>query len=129
MKNLVYLLVVVSLVSFSYGVKNNEIDGFWVGAYGAGIQMETIVVKFNMENQIEWYKGEVNEKNRILGYYQLSGDSVLLTYETVEGRQFTLHGYVNRRKNYLDGNWETNDKGKGSFYLKKQKITEFFAQP
>lgn len=129
MKTIFIVLVGISLVSFSNKVSDNEIDGIWMGAYGAGNQMETVVVKFNADNQLEWYKEAVEEKNRMVGTYQISGDSVVLSYKTMEGKEYTLHGFVNRRKNYVDGNWETNDQGKGSFYLKKQKVTEFFTQP
>jgi hypothetical protein len=129
MKAIWCILVGMSLVSFSNKTNETEIDGFWMGAYGAGNQMETVVVKFNGDSQIEWYKDEVTEKNRLVGSYEIHGDSVLLSYKTPEGKQCTLHGFVNRRKNYVDGNWETSDLGKGSFYLKKQSVTEYFTTP
>ena len=129
MKAIIYAAVGMGLLSFSSRLEESEMDGIWMGAYGAANQMETVVVKFNSENTIEWYKGEVKEENRVVGSYTLRGDSVVLSYTTAEGKQFTLNGYMNHRKNYLDGNWQTSDLGKGSFYLKKQKVTEFLAQP
>lgn len=129
MKAIFYFLVGMSLVSFSNKTNDNEIDGIWMGAYGAGEEMHSMVVKFNNSNNIEWYKGEVKDENRMSGTYQLLGDSVVLTYTTPEGKACTLHGFVNRRKNYVDGNWETTDRSKGSFYMKKQRVTEYSAQP
>lgn len=129
MKTISCVLVGLMLFSFTNKTNETEIVGIWMGAYGAGNITETIVVKFNDNSQIEWYKDEVNEKNRVVGTYEIHGDSVMLSYKTSEGKQSTLHGYMNRRKNYVDGNWETEGAGKGSFYLKKQTVNEFFTQP
>jgi hypothetical protein len=38
-------------------------------------------------------------------------------------------GHLNHPKKFVDGVWKIQDKTGGSFYLEKQKVEEFFAQP
>lgn len=129
MKKLFFLVVAgVGLASFSAPVEEPEFDGFWLGEYGKGEEMKTMVVKFSDDRSIEWYRDEVKEENRQSGTYQLRGDSVIITCDCGEGKQFVLNGFVNRRKTYVDGNWQESE-AKGSFYLKKQKVREFMTQP
>ena len=106
------------------------VDGLWTGVYKSDSTKENVVVKFQEANRIELYCGEVEEQNRCTGTYTLKGDSVLVfSYVDSRGNQITMEGSINKRKTYVDGYWKTDDRNKGSFYLKKEKIEELFIEP
>jgi len=129
MKTLVYLMAGAFLVSFS-SKDIDAVDGIWTGVYRTDNLREKVLVKFDPEHQIELYNGEVIESNKFTGTYQIQGDTLLkFSYQNSEGKQFTMKGSINSRKNYVDGVWETSDKRSGSFYLKKEKIQEMYIQP
>lgn len=124
-----YLLAGILLVSYS-NKKDGAIEGLWIGAFKSDVQRENMVVKFVSQGGIELYRGEVDEKNRVTGSYQLQGDSaVQFTYKTPDGKEIVMHGSVNKRRNFVEGDWKTTDHQKGEFYLKKQDIEELYVQP
>ncbi|HEU4633430.1 MAG TPA: hypothetical protein VFS22_05560 [Flavisolibacter sp.] len=129
MKTIAYVLAGMIMLSFSTQ-QTEAIDGIWTGIYRADNLREKVWVKFAPQNTVELYNGEVIETNKVSGTYQLQGDSVLkVTYQTEDGKQYTMQGHINRKKNYVDGTWQASDKLSGSFYLKKEKIQEMFIQP
>jgi hypothetical protein len=129
MKTAVFLVAGAFLVSFS-SREIDAVDGIWTGAYRSDNVREKVLVKFESENHMELYNGTVEDANRFTGSYELQGDSVVkLTYTNSAGKSFIMKGHINKRRNYLDGTWETSDKISGSFYLKKEKIEEMFVQP
>jgi hypothetical protein len=128
MKKLIYVLAGVILVSFTDQKVN--VDGLWTGIYKTDNVRERVLVKFEAQNQIELYNGEVSEVNRYTGTYEIQGDSVLkFTYQNSEGKSFTMQGTFNKKRTYVDGVWQTSDKRSGSFYLKKEKLEELLIQP
>jgi hypothetical protein len=129
MKTIAYVLA--GLITLSFSSRQAEtIDGIWTGIYRADNVREKVWVKFTPQNQVELYNGDVIESNKLSGTYHLKGDSVLtVTYQSEDGKQYTMQGHINRKKNYVDGTWQTSDKLNGSFYLKKEKIQEMFIQP
>jgi hypothetical protein len=128
MKTIVYVMAGILMLSFS--TQQTAIDGIWTGIYRADNVREKVWVKFAPQNTVELYNGDVIEGNKLSGTYQLQGDSVLkVTYQTEDGKQYTMQGHINRKRNYVDGVWETSDKLSGSFYLKKEKLQEMFIQP
>lgn len=129
MKTIAYVLAGMIMLSFSTQ-QTEAIDGIWTGIYRADNVREKVWVKFAPQNTVELYNGDVIETNKVSGTYQLQGDSVLkVTYQTEDGKQYTMQGHINRKKNYVDGTWQASDKLSGSFYLKKEKIQEMFIQP
>ena len=129
MKTIVYLMTGMIMLSFT-ARQTEKMDGIWTGIYRADNVREKVWVKFTPQNQVELYNGDVIESNKLSGTYQLRGDSILtVTYQTGEGKQYTMQGHINRKKNYVDGTWQASDKLSGSFYLKKEKIQEMFLQP
>jgi len=129
MKTIAYVMAAVLMLSFSTQ-QTVAIDGIWTGIYRADNVREKVWVRFAPQNTVELYNGDVVEGNKLSGTYQLQGDSVLkVTYQTEDGKQYTMQGHINRKRNYVDGVWETSDKLSGSFYLKKEKIQEMFIQP
>jgi len=129
MKTAVYLIAGVLLLSFS-SRDIDAVDGIWTGIYRADNVREKVWVKFEARNHVELYNGEVNESNKINGTYELQGDTLLkFSYQTVDGKQFSMQGQINKRKNYVDGIWKAGDKVSGSFYLKKERLQEMFIQP
>lgn len=124
-------LVMTGIIMLSFSTQQTEaIDGIWTGIYRADNVREKVWVKFAPQNTVELYNGEIIETNKLSGTYQLQGDSVLkVTYQTEDGKQYTMQGHINRKKNYVDGTWQASDKLSGSFYLKKEKIQEMFIQP
>lgn len=129
MKAIIYVLAGALLVSFT-DQKVEAVDGIWTGVYRTDNVREKVVVRFEQRNQVELYNGEVAENNKCTGNYELLGDTLLkFTYHNSEGKEFVMQGTINKRKNYVDGIWETSDKLKGSFYLKKEKLEEMYIQP
>jgi hypothetical protein len=129
MKRIFYLLSGAFLLSFSNKTDEEPLDGIWMGAYESENTMENVVVKLGDKNQLEFYQGDLDEKNKVIGTYHLQGDSVTISYKTTDGKEFNLTGHVNYRKTFVDGKWVANDKAKGNFYLQKQKFREMLAQP
>ena len=119
------------MIMLSFSTPQTEvIDGIWTGIYRADNVREKVWVKFAPQNTVELYNGDVLESNKLSGTYQLQGDSVLkVTYQTGDGKQYTMQGHINQKKNYVDGTWQGSNKLSGSFYLKKEKIQEMFIQP
>ncbi|HEU4472718.1 MAG TPA: hypothetical protein VFR58_16605 [Flavisolibacter sp.] len=129
MKIAVYLLAGSLLTGFTSGTGENDIDGIWMGYYRSNLIKEKVIVKFDASDKMEFYTGGVDERTRLEGTYRLLGDSVSFTYVTPEGEEYTMKGQINRRKNFVDGTWRTNEQSTGSFYLERQKVEERFAQP
>lgn len=131
MKTILFLAgLYLMQTGFAPAGQTETVDGLWTGVYKTDSTNENVVVKFQDANQIELYCGAVEEENRCTGNYTLKGDSVLVfTYVNAEGKQFTMEGSINKRKTYVDGHWKTDDKSKGSFYLRKEKIQELFIVP
>lgn len=129
MKTIVCLLAGILLTSFT-GKEVNDVDGIWTGVYKTDNTREKVLVRFEDRSHIELYNGDVIESNKFIGTYELQGDSVLqFSYQTPDGKEFTMKGHINKRKNYVDGVWQTSDNVNGSFYLKKERIQELFIQP
>ncbi|MGN6163388.1 MAG: hypothetical protein ACTHOF_02510 [Flavisolibacter sp.] len=129
MKTIVCLLAGVLLTSFT-GKEVNRVDGIWTGVYKTDNSREKVLVRFEDQSHIELYNGDVIESNKFTGTYELQGDSVLqFSYQTADGKEFTMKGHINKRKNYVDGVWQTSGNLSGSFYLKKERIQELFIQP
>lgn len=130
MKTVICAISSLFLVSFAGKKEGTALDGLWMGAFRSDLQKETMVVKFVSQNEIELYQGEVDESKKATGTFELQGDSILVfTYVAADGKQFTMHGNINKKKNFVEGAWEAVDNQKGEFYLKKQKIQELFIQP
>jgi hypothetical protein len=129
MKVILSVLGFVLLTSFS-GKKVDVLDGIWTGVYRADNVRERVLVRFDDQNGVELYNGEVEDSNKFTGTYELVGDTLLkFSYQTPDGKNFSMHGTVNKKRTYVDGTWEASDKLTGSFYLKKEKIEEMFVQP
>lgn len=129
MKIILNVIAGVALLGFT-SRQTEAIDGIWTGIYRTDNVREKVWVKFEPRNQVELYNGEAMTGDKLSGTYQLQGDSVLkVTYQTRDGKQYTMQGHINQRKNYVDGVWQASDKPSGSFYLKKEKIQEMFLQP
>jgi hypothetical protein len=129
MKAIMVLLAGSFLTGFSNRPMEDDIDGIWMGYYRSEVIKERVIVKFSNEDKIEFYTGGVDDKTKCNGSYRLLGDSVSFTYKTPEGQEYLMQGHINRRKNFVDGVWKTNDKGTGSFYLEKQEVEEKFINP
>ena len=129
MKIILNVAAGIALLGFT-SRQSEAIDGLWTGIYRTDNVREKVWVKFEPRNQVELYNGEAMTGDKLSGTYQLQGDSVLkVTYQTRDGKQYTMQGHINQRKNYVDGVWQASDKLSGSFYLKKEKIQEMFLQP
>jgi len=128
MKAILFLAAGFFLLSFTKH-SGSDIDGIWMGYYRTDISKEKVIVKFCSEERIEFYTGGVQDDNKCIGKYELSGDSLSFTYRTPEGREFVMQGQLNYRKTYLDGVWQNNDHSTGKFYLERQKVEERFIQP
>ncbi len=106
---------------------SNSIEGLWSGVYRINENKESVVVRFEDNNQVVLFSGLVEEDNKFTGTWEVKGDSVLVfKYVDTEGKKFIMKGNINKRKTYVDGYWEVGDKKGGSFYLRKEKVQERF---
>jgi hypothetical protein len=129
MKKFIYILAGIGLFSFA-NPGSEPVEGIWMGTYETDASMENVVLKFDAEHGAELYRGTVDEANRMVACYRMQGDSLLVvTCQAPSGEAFKMEGHFNKRMNYLDGTWQTNDKTTGNFYLRKQKFREMNAQP
>jgi hypothetical protein len=46
-----------------------------------------------------------------------------------EGKQVVMEGNFNKKMTYVDGTWHTSDHAKGNFFLRKEKLEEYFIEP
>jgi hypothetical protein len=129
MKLLALLMVGGLLTSFANRPTEDEIDGVWMGYYRSQIVREKLIIKFNTATKMEFYTGGVDDRTRTEGSYHIKGDSVSISYRSPNGEEMTLVGHFNYRKNFVDGTWKGREHGSGSFYLEKQQLQEFFAEP
>ena len=123
-------LVASALFLTGFNVKDDDpkIDGIWLGYYRSDVVKEKMVIKFSSQDKLEFYAGGVDEESKCNGSYQLMGDSISFKYTTPEGKEFVMQGQISRRKNYVDGVWQTNGT-KGSFFLEKQDVEEKVVAP
>ena len=128
MKTILYLAFTMVLVSFSRH-DSNEIDGIWMGYYRTDESKEKVIVKFNAQDQMEFYTGGFDEHSMCMGSYKLVGDSISFTYKNPEGQEFYMSGNINSRKTYVDGTWKNDQELTGKFYLEKQKVQERIVVP
>ena len=106
---------------------SDSIEGLWSGVYRIDENKESVVVRFEDDNQVVLFSGLVEEDNKFTGTYEVKGDSVLeFTYVDADGKKFMMQGKINKRKTYVDGFWEVGNKKGGSFYLRKEKVQELF---
>ena len=130
MKAIAFVVAGALFSGFTYKNDVDSLDGIWTGVYRSDNLREKVLVKFESRNQVELYNGDVIDSNKFTGTYELKGDTVLtFSYHTLDGKRYTMEGHINKRKNYVDGVWQTSDKVSGSFYLKKEKIEELFVAP
>jgi len=124
MKVMIYLVAAALLSSFTSGPKEDDMNGIWMGYYRSELIKEKVIVKFDESDKMEFYTGGVDERTRLEGSYQITGDSVRFSYRTPEGEVIRMRGRVSRRMNYVQGTWTGNDHASGSFFLERQKVEE-----
>jgi len=130
MKILFCLLAGIVLTSFiTRPVDNDDLDGYWMGYYRSDMTKEKVIVKLDVDDQMDFYTGGIDDRTRLQGTYRIFGDSVSFSYKTVDGEEVVMQGHFNRRRTYMDGICRTNNKPTGSFYLEKQQLEERFVAP
>jgi hypothetical protein len=128
MKVFLYFVAFALLSGFT-DADIKPLDGVWTGSYKINNAREKILVRFETPNSIELYNGEILQENKVTGTYTLEADTAILFTYSSGGQHFTMHGNFNRRKTYVSGIWKSDNKLTGSFYLRKERLTEMFVQP
>ncbi|MFL5742042.1 MAG: hypothetical protein ACJ75B_17595 [Flavisolibacter sp.] len=129
MKIMMCLLAGTLLTSFTPRPADDDVDGVWMGYYRSDLSKEKLIVKFDSQTKMEFFTGGVDDRTSSEGSYRIQGDSVSISYKMPSGEQITMQGQFNRRKNFVNGIWKGKNQSSGSFYLEKQQLQEFFAQP
>ena len=100
-----------------------KVYGTWKGFYGTENEINAITIKINPESQAEIFC-DFNDACLITaGKYKLVGDtaiviSCLLTEK--KSSEVILLGNLNRTSSFIDGEWNSDGKESGCFYLQKQ---------
>jgi hypothetical protein len=118
----------VLLTGFSFK-EGDPLDGLWIGYYKSDLTKQKIIVKLSADDHIEFYAGGFNEQPQCNGSYKLTGDTLSFTYTAPGGDQYVMKGHVSRKKNYIDGIWNSKGSAQGSFFMEKQDIEEKIVQP
>jgi len=123
MKSLLFAMGLVSFVV--YRAENSEVylQGIWKGSYGTIKKMAEVKIVFGQNNSIELYSSEIKKSGKAIGFYKVSKNNKIVITCNWPGREnisFTMNGRLDSKKNFLDGNWESNDHSSGRFYLTKQ---------
>lgn len=130
MKALLCISVATLLTSFgSKPMNTDDLDGYWMGYYRSELLKEKLIIKLNDNHRMEYYTGGIDERTRVEGTYKITGDSVLIAYQSSGGENILMEGHFNRRRNYIDGSCKINNKPSGNFYLEKQKLEERMVKP
>lgn len=126
MKALLCILAATILTSFGARPMNDDLDGYWMGYY---LTKEKMIIKLNDNQRMEYYTGGIDDRTRVEGSYKISGDSVLITYQSFDGESVVMQGHYHRRRNCIEGSCKTNDKPSGKFYMEKQLLQERMVKP
>lgn len=96
--------------------------GVWKGYYGTESEINSIIIKINPQNKAEIISNSTGKKTTAT--YKLVGDSAIVISCTLteQSSQLILQGNLNRTSSFIDGQWDSEGKGGGSFYLQKQFI-------
>ena len=111
--------------------------GIWKGYYGTETEINSIVIKINPQNKAEIFcnyneaspfasllaeRGDCLKTN---GTYKLVGDSAIVISCILidqKSSKVILQGNLNRTSSFIDGQWGSEGKDGGCFYLQKQFV-------
>ena len=99
--------------------------GIWKGYYGTESKINSIVVKINPQNKAEIFCNLNDGCLKTTGTYKLIGDSAIVISCTLNEQgpsQVILQGNLNRTSSFIDGQWDSDGKESGCFYLQKQFV-------
>ncbi len=123
MKSLLFAMGLVSFVMYRAAKFDVDLRGTWQGSYKTTGKIVDVKIVFGQDNSIELYSGEIKETGKATGSYSVSNSNErLITLKWPGGDHifFTMNGRLSRKRNFLDGDWESDDHSHGSFYLQKQ---------
>ena len=124
------LSVIILATLFSSFVKppdpsTETVCGIWKGYYGTENQINSIVIKINPQNKAEIFCNLNDGCLKTNGTYKLIGDSAIViscTLNEQTSSQVILQGNLNRTSSFIDGQWGSEGKENGCFYLQKQLV-------
>ena len=122
------LSVIILATLFSSFLKTSDpstetVCGIWKGYYGTENKINSIVVKINPQNKAEIFCNLNDACLKTTGTYKLIGDSAIIiscTLNEQKPSQVILQGNLNRTSSFIDGQWDSEGKESGCFYLQKQ---------
>ena len=122
------LFIIILATLFSSFVKTPDpstetVCGIWKGYYGTENHINSITIKINPQNKAEIFCNYNEGCLKTLGTYKLVGDSAIVISCTLTEQnpvQIILQGNLNRTSSFIDGQWDSEGKEGGCFYLQKQ---------
>ena len=122
------LFVITLATLFSSFVKTSDpstetVCGIWKGYYGTEKEIRSITIKINPQNKAEIFCNYNDGCLKTMGTYKLVGDSaIVISCISTEqnSSQIILQGNLNRTSSFIDGQWDSEGKQGGCFYLQKQ---------
>ena len=96
--------------------------GVWKGYYGTENEINSIIIKINPQNRAEIISNTSGKKTSAT--YKLIGDSAIVISCTLADQtsHVILQGNLNRSSSFIDGQWDSEGRQGGCFYLQKQFI-------
>jgi len=124
------LFAIILATLFSSFMKTSDpstetVCGIWKGYYGTESKINSIVVKINPQNKAEIFCNLNDGCLKTTGTYKLIGDSAIVISCTLNEQgssQVILQGNLNRTSSFIDGQWDSDGKVSGCFYLQKQFV-------
>lgn len=122
MKSVLFAICLMSFVVYRAAKFEVSLLGTWKGSYKTIEKRVDVKIIFEQGNRIELHSNAINNDGKTIGFYTINkSNEILITCKMPEEDHisFTMNGKLNPNRNFLDGDWESNDHSSGSFYLQK----------
>ena len=99
--------------------------GIWRGYYGTEREINSITIKIYPQNKAEIIYNYNDVPLKTTATYKLIGDSAIVISCTLTEQKSSvviLQGNLNRASSFIDGQWDSEGKQGGCFYLQKQFV-------
>ena len=122
---IIILATLVSSFTKTTDPSTETVCGVWKGYYGTEKEINSITIKLNPQNKAEIIYNYNDAPLKTTATYKLIGDSaIVISCSLTEQKRSTviLQGNLNRTSSFIDGQWDSEGKRGGCFYLQKQFV-------
>ena len=122
MKSVLFAMCMLSFIVYRAAEFKVDLEGTWKGHYKTIDKTVDVKIIFRPNNRIELYSNALKNAVKATGSYTINNSNeILITCKRLdEGHVFfIMNGKLNPKKNFLDGDWKSDDHSYGSFYFEK----------